>query len=189
MIWEWLAVLTANDGACVYCGDPSQTMDHVIPFADGGADELTNLVPVCHTCNRSKSGKSVPAWMMAMDLTVRWYGGGTPQGKSGFGDSQWSLREMYLSIHQEVLTLLDDLDTVAAEIADAQRLAWFERRFANRGFPSASLGVPRARRYAEDDIALAKKRNWPSASDDLERYAGRFPELKRALDLVNEKLA
>ncbi|WP_417159192.1 HNH endonuclease [Streptomyces gilvifuscus] len=31
----------------MYCGGASGTMDHVIPFPDGGADDMSNLVPAC----------------------------------------------------------------------------------------------------------------------------------------------
>ncbi|MER6206368.1 HNH endonuclease signature motif containing protein [Streptomyces sp. NPDC001642] len=169
MIWEWLAVLTANNGECTYCGDISQTMDHVIPFADGGADDLTNLVPVCHNCNRRKQDKTPPTWFIGMDLTIRWFGGGTPQGGSGLGDSSMSLREMYLSIHKGVLALLDDLDTVAAEIADPKRREWFETRYRWYGYPSASYGVLKARQHAEKRITDAKDRSYPSVDEELAR--------------------
>ncbi|WP_225860381.1 HNH endonuclease [Streptomyces triticiradicis] len=172
MIWEWLAVLTANNGECVYCSARSQTMDHVIAFADGGADELTNLVPACHDCNRRKSDKTPPVWFIGMDLAIRWWGNGTPQGGSGLGDSSMSLREMYLSIHKEVLTLLDDLDTVAAEIADPKRRKWFEDRYWLHGYPSASYGVPRARKQAEQRIKEEKERGYPSVSDEFARRMG-----------------
>ncbi|MER7693268.1 HNH endonuclease signature motif containing protein [Streptomyces sp. NPDC097610] len=128
--------LVANNGECMYCGDRPQTMDHVTPFADGGADELTNLVPVCHDCNRRKHDcnrrkrdKIPPVWLIGMDLTIRRSGNGTPQGRSGRDGSSMSLREMYLSVHEEVLGLLDDLDTGATEIADPTRREWFETRY------------------------------------------------------------
>ncbi|MFJ8028349.1 HNH endonuclease [Streptomyces sp. NPDC096311] len=64
----------------MYCGDRSQTVDHVIAFADGGADDLTNLVPVCHDCNRRKRDKTPPAWFIGMDLTIRHAGSGSRPG-------------------------------------------------------------------------------------------------------------
>ncbi|MEU9405154.1 HNH endonuclease signature motif containing protein [Streptomyces sp. NPDC048281] len=170
MIWEWLAVLTANNGECVYCGAGSQTMDHVIPFADGGADELTNLVPVCHDCNRRKKDKTPPAWFVGMDLAIRWSGSGTPQGRSGRGDGIMSLREMYLAVHEEVLVLLDDLDAVAAEIADPKRREWFETRYQWYGYPSASYGAQTARKRAGERIADAKERGYPSVEEELARW-------------------
>ncbi|MEU9094321.1 HNH endonuclease signature motif containing protein [Streptomyces sp. NPDC048428] len=159
MIWESLAVLTANNGTCAYCYEASQTMDHVIPFADGGADELKNLVPVCRECNWSKGGKTPPAWHIGIDLRIRWSGDGTPQGGGSVDNS--SLRDLYLSAHGEVLEMLDRLDEVAAEIADPKRLEWFRSRYGYLGYPSATNGAPRARAICEGRIAEAKKQGYP----------------------------
>lgn len=45
--------------ACVYCGaHPSETVmlevDHVHPVAEGGTNEIDNLVTACFSCNRGK---------------------------------------------------------------------------------------------------------------------------------------
>lgn len=50
-------VLTKNDGRCVYCGDPADTIDHVIPRSKGGTDDLDNLVPACRDCNSRKGNR------------------------------------------------------------------------------------------------------------------------------------
>lgn len=42
---------------CVYCGAPSEHIDHVIPLARGGAHDIDNLVPACAKCNTSKGAK------------------------------------------------------------------------------------------------------------------------------------
>lgn len=42
---------------CVYCGEPSQHVDHVIPVSKGGTNDLDNLVAACSTCNLAKSDK------------------------------------------------------------------------------------------------------------------------------------
>lgn len=47
------------DGACVYCGDFADVLDHVHPVARGGTDDPDNLVPACLFCNLSKRIKSV----------------------------------------------------------------------------------------------------------------------------------
>lgn len=45
---------------CSYCGDPTaDTWDHVIPMGRGGANDLSNIVPCCLTCNRKKHLKPV----------------------------------------------------------------------------------------------------------------------------------
>ncbi|MFB9578890.1 HNH endonuclease [Streptomyces yanii] len=180
MIWEWLAVLTANNGVCAYCHEASQTMDHVIPFSDGGADELKNLVPVCHGCNRGKGGKTPPAWFVGIDLSARWGGDGTPQDGATYKNS--SLRELYLSIHGEVLELLDHLDKVAAEIADPQRLEWFETRYRWYGYPSASYGVPRARAKHEERIAKAKEQGYPDPIAEVDEWMAQLKAIEKLLE-------
>lgn len=47
-----------TNGLCVYCGcdltTKTMTVDHVIPRARGGRNELSNLVPSCAPCNSRK---------------------------------------------------------------------------------------------------------------------------------------
>ncbi len=50
---------------CVYCGEPSEHADHVIPLSRGGTHDIDNLVPACSKCNLSK-GSKLPA--------VEWHG-------------------------------------------------------------------------------------------------------------------
>ena len=52
---EWWTSLV--DPSCVYCGDPAVEIDHVVPVVKGGTHELSNLVPACRPCNRSKGAK------------------------------------------------------------------------------------------------------------------------------------
>lgn len=52
---EWAAVVTKYGGLCAYCGDrPWEHMDHVVPIALGGPHSISNVVPACAFCNRSK---------------------------------------------------------------------------------------------------------------------------------------
>lgn len=54
-----LFVWQRDRGRCVYCGDNRNLeYDHIIPWADGGADTARNLQLLCQTCNRRK-GRSV----------------------------------------------------------------------------------------------------------------------------------
>lgn len=48
---------------CVYCGEPADHRDHVIPRSRGGHAEEGNIVPACHTCNESKSGFTPEEWL------------------------------------------------------------------------------------------------------------------------------
>lgn len=47
---------------CIYCGDKSEHMDHVIPVSKGGRHSVGNLVPACAKCNISKSDKFLVEW-------------------------------------------------------------------------------------------------------------------------------
>lgn len=55
----------ARDGfACTYCQvarpeGVTLSLDHVIPFSQGGSSEATNMVTVCCTCNSSKNDRSL----------------------------------------------------------------------------------------------------------------------------------
>lgn len=53
-------VLRRDSFACRYCGQiaPNVTLevDHVVEVAEGGLDELENLVTACRACNRGKEG-------------------------------------------------------------------------------------------------------------------------------------
>lgn len=42
---------------CVYCGAPSEHIDHVVPISRGGTDNYENLVASCQSCNLTKGTK------------------------------------------------------------------------------------------------------------------------------------
>jgi hypothetical protein len=52
-------VLERDQFRCVYCGatadDAKLAVDHVIPVARGGSDDMSNLVTACFDCNIGKS--------------------------------------------------------------------------------------------------------------------------------------
>ena len=50
--------------ACYYCGDTNNlTVDHLIPRIKGGPNEADNLIWACRSCNSSKGGHDMLAWM------------------------------------------------------------------------------------------------------------------------------
>ena len=60
-----------NIGVCLYCGSESETtFDHVISVDSGGEHSMDNMVPVCQSCNSSKSNKNMIDWHKEQDLPV-----------------------------------------------------------------------------------------------------------------------
>lgn len=39
---------------CYYCGEKAENVDHFVPRAKGGSNELSNKVPACSPCNSMK---------------------------------------------------------------------------------------------------------------------------------------
>jgi hypothetical protein len=60
---RWTAIrvdiLRRDDYMCAYCGKKATTVDHIIPKSRGGsADEYSNLISSCATCNAKKSNRT-----------------------------------------------------------------------------------------------------------------------------------
>lgn len=52
----------AFGGLCVYCGRSADTLDHVVPLAQGGRHSIRNLVPACGSCNSKKGNRTPEQW-------------------------------------------------------------------------------------------------------------------------------
>ena len=47
---------------CIYCGKPSESIDHVWPRSRGGLSVTENCVPSCLSCNGHKSDSDAFQW-------------------------------------------------------------------------------------------------------------------------------
>ncbi|MER8011080.1 HNH endonuclease signature motif containing protein [Streptomyces sp. NPDC094149] len=68
--WVRDAVLASNGGWCTYCGRMgvrAEVVDHVEPLEQGGADDITNLVPACRSCNASKKDRTPSQWKKSLE--------------------------------------------------------------------------------------------------------------------------
>ncbi len=56
---QWVAIVTAFNGACAYClrTDRPVTQDHMVPISRGGPHSAENVIPACGSCNSSKGNR------------------------------------------------------------------------------------------------------------------------------------
>lgn len=57
---EWQRLLAACGFKCLRCGTQENlTKDHIVPVASGGNNYITNLQPLCRSCNSWKGPKTI----------------------------------------------------------------------------------------------------------------------------------
>ena len=56
------SIHTFTSKRCIYCGKPSESIDHILPRSQGGLNLTENCVPACLSCNGNKSDENVFAW-------------------------------------------------------------------------------------------------------------------------------
>jgi 5-methylcytosine-specific restriction endonuclease McrA len=57
---EWQALCAYYDWRCLCCGEQKTlTVDHVVPVAHGGSNDISNLQPLCGECNSRKGAKTI----------------------------------------------------------------------------------------------------------------------------------
>nr|ABP46368.1 HNH endonuclease [Mycolicibacterium gilvum PYR-GCK] len=55
-------VMDRGNGLCRYCEFPASEIDHIVPVARGGGNDLANLVPACRECNSEKRDLLPEEW-------------------------------------------------------------------------------------------------------------------------------
>lgn len=62
-IEEWNNIKTNFKEKCAYCGKKLPlTQEHFIPVTQGGAYAISNIIPVCLSCNCSKQDMNFFIW-------------------------------------------------------------------------------------------------------------------------------
>jgi 5-methylcytosine-specific restriction endonuclease McrA len=56
---QWQSLLLSFGNRCLWCGNDSErlTVDHVIPVSLGGTSDISNLQPLCFSCNSRKRNR------------------------------------------------------------------------------------------------------------------------------------
>lgn len=70
-------VFARDRHTCQYCGDPADSIDHVVPRAKGGEHTWENVVAACRPCNVRKRDRFLHETSMALRSTPM-----PPQGYS-----------------------------------------------------------------------------------------------------------
>lgn len=66
---SWRRSLHAlTEGSCLYCGAPSESIDHVLPRSQGGCSTTENCVPACLACNGQKGDSDAFEWYREQDF-------------------------------------------------------------------------------------------------------------------------
>ena len=61
---QWFGLLADFDGVCAYCQENKATeMDHFYPLSKGGGTTVSNIVPACKPCNKSKYNHDPLEWL------------------------------------------------------------------------------------------------------------------------------
>jgi 5-methylcytosine-specific restriction endonuclease McrA len=57
---QWRDLCARHDNKCLCCGKVGRmTIDHVVPLAKGGSNDISNIQPLCLRCNLSKGTKVI----------------------------------------------------------------------------------------------------------------------------------
>jgi len=59
-------VFARDAGRCQYCGDPAETIDHVVPRSRGGTHTWENVVAACRPCNVHKADRLLAETRLAL---------------------------------------------------------------------------------------------------------------------------
>lgn len=61
---EWLVVCDRFDFRCPACGLAVKlTQDHIIPLTKGGSNDISNIQPLCDSCNKKKGNRLIVCFL------------------------------------------------------------------------------------------------------------------------------
>ena len=84
---EWRMLCELHRWRCVACGHRRPlTKDHIIPVIQGGRDDITNIQPLCRSCNSQKNGRAMVYTPVVADFTGY---GKCPKCAVELGHAQW----------------------------------------------------------------------------------------------------
>lgn len=152
------SVLSRDRFTCRYCSrsapEVELQIDHVKAVANGGSNELENLVTACAECNAGKSASDVP-FVPAPASTAK--GGGRRHPLVGFGVLSFKGGKL-----NEQGLILDVVDDPAGGLAIVQFFEWM------MGEPSYARLIPLAH-IAFDEASGLETKTWRLFTSNDER--------------------
>jgi hypothetical protein len=65
-----LKVLERDERTCYWCGNPGDTMDHIIPWSKGGRTNLDNCICACQECNGQRGDMPAAEFALLRQVPV-----------------------------------------------------------------------------------------------------------------------
>lgn len=93
---DWRRVLMADP--CVYCGDPADGLDHIVPAARGGVDGWSNRAPACTACDQRKRDVSMTMFLLAGVIAER-----RIRRRTRYGNDWVKRRAAVMNLHAELV--------------------------------------------------------------------------------------
>ncbi len=87
--------MRANNGMCHICGEGgADAIDHIVPVAWGGSDDISNLAPAHTSCNSARGDAAPPPWTYTRpSMWLPGFGprapGGAARGRGRPGCAAW----------------------------------------------------------------------------------------------------
>jgi 5-methylcytosine-specific restriction endonuclease McrA len=145
--------ILSKEPCCRPCKQAGRTtlaaaVDHIIPKADGGADDESNLQPICAECHRMKTAREdsrpaalIPSWLKPSLTELTIVCGAPASGKSTFAKEHMASQDQVI-----------DLDEIIEILSERDRYHW-----------GRSNWIPRALRYRNNALGALSKQKFKNA--------------------------
>ncbi|GMA61588.1 HNH endonuclease [Alicyclobacillus fastidiosus] len=94
-------VFKRDHGTCLWCGDEANTVDHVVPYSDGGPYHPENLFCACESCNQKRQNEDAYTFLELLA------GEGIPSPYAGYVVQRYRLATAFVQRRRALLAARD----------------------------------------------------------------------------------